>query len=100
MRFKSAGQLRTEDRWAFFAYASQVMRSVIVNSVRERLAQKRGGGGQPLTLSTKLGINGVEDEETILRAHEALEVLGASRSAFGPSRSNALLRRLQQAGDC
>ena len=75
LRFKSVGQLRAEDRRAFFAYASQVMRSVIVSSVRERLAQKHGGGGQPLTLSTALGISGTEDEETILRAHEALQVL-------------------------
>jgi ECF sigma factor len=40
LRFVHAGELRAEDRRAFFAYASQVMRSVIVNSVRERIAQK------------------------------------------------------------
>lgn len=74
LRFVTAGQLRAEDRRAFFAYASQVMRSVIVNSVRERLAQKRGGGNA-LTLSTELGANVARDEETILKVHEALEVL-------------------------
>src|ERR1035438_1557030 len=52
LRFVHAGELRAEDRRAFFAYASQVMRSVIVNSVRERIAQKHGGDWQPLTLST------------------------------------------------
>jgi RNA polymerase sigma factor (TIGR02999 family) len=75
LRFVNAGQLRAQDRRAFFAYASQVMRSVIVSSVRDRLAQKRGGGQQPLTLSTDLGAGIAEDEETILRVHEALEVL-------------------------
>ncbi len=75
LRFVTAGQLRAEDRRAFFAYASQVMRSVIVDSVRERLAQKRGGGGQALTLSTALGAHVAEDQGTILRVHEALEVL-------------------------
>jgi RNA polymerase sigma factor (TIGR02999 family) len=75
LRFVSAGQLRAQDRRAFFAYASQVMRSVIVSSVRDRLAQKRGGGQSPLTLSTELGANIAGDEETILRVHEALEVL-------------------------
>jgi RNA polymerase sigma factor (TIGR02999 family) len=75
LRFVNSGQLRAQDRRAFFAYASQVMRSVIVSSVRERLAQKRGGGEQPLTLSTELGGGIAEDEETILRVHEALEVL-------------------------
>lgn len=75
LRFVSAGELRAEDRRAFFAYASQVMRSVIINSVRERIAQKRGGEWRPLTLSTHLAANIAEDEETVLRVHEALEDL-------------------------
>jgi len=73
LRFVSAGELRAEDRRAFFAYASQVMRSVIVNSARDRIAQKRGGDWQPLTLSTQLAVNAVDDQETILKVHEALE---------------------------
>jgi RNA polymerase sigma factor (TIGR02999 family) len=75
LRFVNAGELRAEDRRAFFAYASQVMRSVIVNSVRERLADKRGGAQRPLTLSTKLGANVLDTEETVLRVHEALDDL-------------------------
>jgi RNA polymerase sigma factor (TIGR02999 family) len=75
LRFVSAGELRAEDRRAFFAYASQVMRSVIVNSVRERIAQKRGGDRLPLTLSTQLAVNDDDDEEVILKVHEALEAL-------------------------
>src|SRR5450631_4743930 len=75
LRFVSGGALRAEDRRAFFAYASQVMRSVIVNSVRERVAEKRGGDWRPLTLSTKLAANVANDEETVLRVHEALEDL-------------------------
>jgi RNA polymerase sigma factor (TIGR02999 family) len=69
------GELRVEDRRAFFAYASQVMRSVIVNSVRERIAQKRGGDGLPLTLSTGLKSDGADDEDTVLAVHEALQDL-------------------------
>jgi len=75
LRFVSAGELRAEDRRAFFAYASVVMRSVIVNSARERIAQKRGGQLRPVTLSTQLPVNAADDEETILAIHEALEVL-------------------------
>jgi RNA polymerase sigma factor (TIGR02999 family) len=75
MRFLNAGELRAEDRRAFFAYTSQVMRSVIVNSARERIAQKRGGNLKPLTLSTELGGDDAQDEETILKVHEALEAL-------------------------
>jgi RNA polymerase sigma factor (TIGR02999 family) len=74
LRFVSAGELRAEDRRAFFAYASQVMRSVIVNSVRERIAQKRGGDSRPLTLSTQFAVN-AGDEESILKVHEALDSL-------------------------
>lgn len=75
LRFVSAGELRAQDRRAFFAYASQVMRSVIVNSIRERIAQKRGGVWRPLTLPTQLPVNAAGDEETILRVDEALEAL-------------------------
>ena len=75
LRFERAGQLRAEDRRAFFAYASQVMRSVIVNSVRERIAQKRGGSARPLTLSTQLGAKVADGEESIMKVHEALEEL-------------------------
>lgn len=76
LRFIGAGELRAEDRRAFFAYASQVMRSLILNSVRERQAQRRGGGAQQLTLSTELEAGLADDkEEGILKVHEALEVL-------------------------
>jgi RNA polymerase sigma factor (TIGR02999 family) len=75
LRFVQAGELRAEDRRAFFAYASQVMRSVIVNSVRERIAQKRGGEGRPLTLSTSLAANVPDGEDMVLKVHEALEDL-------------------------
>ena len=76
LRFVNAGELRAEDRRAFFAYASQVMRSVIVDSMRERTRRKRGGVGQPLTLSTKLVATVAEAQETVLKVHEALDSLG------------------------
>lgn len=75
LRFLGAGELRADDRRGFFAYASQVMRSVIVNSVRERQAARRGGDALKLRLSTEIAANLAGDEETLLRVHEALEVL-------------------------
>jgi RNA polymerase sigma factor (TIGR02999 family) len=39
-------------RSRFFAYAAGVMRSVIVDCIRERNAQKRGSGVAPVTLVT------------------------------------------------
>jgi RNA polymerase sigma factor (TIGR02999 family) len=50
------------------------MRSVIIDSARERIAQKRGGDWLPLTLSTQLAVN-VDDHEMVLKVHEALEAL-------------------------
>ena len=75
LRFVHSGELRAADRRAFFAYASQVMRSVIVNTVRDRIAEKRGGQGRPLTLSTQLAANLADGEETVLKVHEALDDL-------------------------
>jgi RNA polymerase sigma factor (TIGR02999 family) len=79
LRFVSAGELKFEDRRAYFAYASRVMRSVIVDGVRERQAERRGGDVQQLTLSTELadsldgGVDG--SEQAILKVHEALDAL-------------------------
>lgn len=75
LRFLQSGELQAADRRAFFAYASQVMRSVIVSSARERSALKRGGGWRPLTLTPEVAAGVPEGEEQILRVHEALESL-------------------------
>ena len=75
LRFVRGGALRAEDRRAFFAFASQVMRSVIVSRARERAAEKRGAGQRPLTLSTDVAEQLPEGEGEILRVHEALESL-------------------------
>lgn len=75
LRYAQSGALRAEDRRAFYAYASQVMRSVIVSSARERAAQKRGSGLRPVTLSERISDQSMDDEDAILRVHEALESL-------------------------
>jgi RNA polymerase sigma factor (TIGR02999 family) len=75
LRYVEAGELRADDRRAFFAYASQVMRSVIVNSARERAAQKRGAGWRPLTLSTWISDRTPDGEDVILQVHDALDSL-------------------------
>jgi RNA polymerase sigma factor (TIGR02999 family) len=75
LRYVRGGVLRAADRRAFFAFASQVMRSVIVSSARERAAQRRGAGRRPLTLSTQVAERLPAGEDEILRVHEALESL-------------------------
>lgn len=74
LRLSGQQQLKVESRRKFFAYASQVMRSVIVDLVRERNAERRGGGVRAVTLDTAIG-NGVATDDEALHVHEALESL-------------------------
>lgn len=64
----------------FFAYAARVMRSLIVDMVRERQAERRGGGVEIQPLDTTLGreLASPEDDEAVevdeaLRSLQALE---------------------------
>jgi RNA polymerase sigma factor (TIGR02999 family) len=75
LRFVKVGELRIEDRSAFFAYASRVMRSVIVDAVRERQAQRRGGELSELTLDTQVAAELPSGDDEVLRVHEALLAL-------------------------
>ena len=75
LRFLNGGQLRSDDRRAFFAYASRVMRSVIIDAVRERQAERRGGDLQRLTLNTEIVDNLPSGEDELLQVNEALDAL-------------------------
>jgi len=67
--------LALEDRHHFFAYASRVMRSVIVDFARAKLAERRGGGVEHVVLDTALSERIAGPETDVLQVHEALEVL-------------------------
>ena len=70
------------DRRAFYAYASQAMRSVLIDYVRESSADKRGAGQRPITLSTGMaeGIAGTDD---FTRLNDALlELQSADERCF------------------
>ena len=75
LRFVNAGNLDLEDRNHFLRYASQVMRSVIVDIVRASRAERRGGDAPHLTLNTAIGDGVSAGEDEIIRVHEALEEL-------------------------
>ncbi|MBL8276274.1 MAG: sigma-70 family RNA polymerase sigma factor [Pelomonas sp.] len=59
----------------FYAYAAQVMRSVIVDELRERRAGRRGGGAEPVTLDTHVAGQLVSDSDEALQVDEALQAL-------------------------
>ncbi len=58
----------------FLAYASRVMRSVVIDMVRERQAERRGGDAERITLNTEV-IGGVAAEEELVQIDQALENL-------------------------
>ncbi|MET0292886.1 MAG: ECF-type sigma factor [Steroidobacteraceae bacterium] len=75
LRLADRETLQVDTRRRFFAFASEVMRSVIVDEVRRRNAAKRGGGLPEVTLETELGSLIADDE--VLRVDEALRSLAA-----------------------
>jgi len=64
------------NRRAFFAFASTVMRSVLIDHVRAASADKRGGRETPLTLTTGV-LDRVAAAQDFSQLHEALEALRA-----------------------
>ena len=54
LRLANIADTPKANRRVFYAYASRAMHSVIVDYVRERDSQKRGGGHDRLTLSSNL----------------------------------------------
>lgn len=64
------------DRTRFFVYAGRVMRSVIVDLVRQRRAERHGGDMLRITLTGEPGdASRVAGEEQILNVNEAIEAL-------------------------
>ena len=63
------------DRARFMAYASRVMRGLIIDDVRRRRAQKRGGLFEITALDTDHAEN-VADAQNLERIGDALEELG------------------------
>jgi RNA polymerase sigma factor (TIGR02999 family) len=72
LRFVSAGQLQIEGRVHFMRWAARVMRSVIVDFARRRLADRRGGGAPRATLDVELAA-GPCGEDEIVGVHQALD---------------------------
>jgi RNA polymerase sigma factor (TIGR02999 family) len=80
LRLARHGEVAFADRLRFMVYAGRVMRSVIIDLVRERQAERRGGDVAHVALTTQLGEHlaagsGESGEAEILRVHDALEDL-------------------------
>ena len=75
LRFASAGRLDISGRAQFLAYAARVMRSIVVDVVRRRHAERRGGDLGHETLDTEAAGRMLSAEEEIMRVNDALDEL-------------------------
>jgi RNA polymerase sigma factor (TIGR02999 family) len=71
-------ELRVSDRKQFFAYAATVMRSVIVDMARMRLADRRGGSVVDVPINTLLEARLASPlDDNVVKISEALDQLGS-----------------------
>jgi RNA polymerase sigma factor (TIGR02999 family) len=75
LRLVERERLTPPDRLAFYSYVGKVMRSVVLDTVRENRAQKRGGDQLIVALTTGVG-EPVLDEGQLLAVDDALGALG------------------------
>jgi len=74
LRMAQQEQLPGPDRRTFMAYASRVMRSVIIDYLRSRESERRGSGREMVTLNTGIA-DRVFTEPDLLSLGEALDSL-------------------------
>lgn len=74
LKLANGPEVAFADRLHFFAYASRVLRSIVVDVVREQRALRRGGDAQIVTLDTAAG-EGLAGPVDIERVNDALDDL-------------------------
>lgn len=72
LRLARGARLKPENRREFFAFASRVMREVIVDALR------RPQAGEALTLDTRVEVELPAGHDEVLKVHEALAALQAA----------------------
>jgi RNA polymerase sigma factor (TIGR02999 family) len=76
LRLAQDSPIEWQNRDQFFGVAARLMRRILVDHARRRLAEKRGGGLEPSPLDTALQMEGRPVEE-LLDVDRALEELAA-----------------------
>jgi RNA polymerase sigma factor (TIGR02999 family) len=74
LRLAASPDATFHDRLQFFAYSSRVLRSIVVDLVREQRALRRGGDADIVTLDTAAG-EGVPASVDIVTVNDALDDL-------------------------
>lgn len=75
LKFSRAGRADWRDRAHFLGVAAVAMRHILVDRARRRMAEKRGGPRQHVTLEDELMAVDTQ-AESLLELHEALDHLG------------------------
>jgi RNA polymerase sigma factor (TIGR02999 family) len=75
LRFLRTGDLKVEDRPHFLAYAARVMRSIVVDLIRSRLADRHGGDALHVMLNTEIADSASVREDEVILVNDALEEL-------------------------
>jgi RNA polymerase sigma factor (TIGR02999 family) len=77
LKLQRSAELDFPDRKHFLAYAARVMHSIVIDLVRARQSERRGGELQQVTFNTGIAELAPQRDDEILRVHEALEELAA-----------------------
>jgi len=78
LRFEKSGAVAIGERAQFMAYAARVMRSVVVDMIRARRSERRGGDAVHVELEeADVDAPPGPHEDEVLRVHESLEELAA-----------------------
>jgi DNA-directed RNA polymerase specialized sigma24 family protein len=90
LRLAAGPGVSVGDRLQFFAYSSRVLRSIVVDLVREQRALRRGGDADIVTLDTAAGegIPASVDIETVKDSRQqgnAWAVTATTAGVLGPS---------------
>ncbi|HKS56590.1 MAG TPA: ECF-type sigma factor [Steroidobacteraceae bacterium] len=75
IRLFNAGSLEARDKSHFMGYAARVMRSIVVDFVRRRMAERRGGNAVHVDLQDEIAQLPDPRERELMQVHEALEEL-------------------------
>lgn len=76
VRLLGQGRVSFENRAHFFGIAAQIMRQILVDFARKRVAAKRGNGQREEQLTEAMQVS-VQQSEEVLAVHQALDRLAA-----------------------
>ena len=75
LRLLKAGSLKPSDRAHFLGYSARAMRSIVVDAVRRRMTERRGGNLVHLDVDAARDVAHNPGEDEIMRVNDALNEL-------------------------